>query len=77
MSDRDDPALWTAEAIRDSAEWANQRARARLALATMGAERADEALGDPRDGGPVYVTAVDWLQAIHDRLSALRGRLTK
>ena len=36
--------LWTDEAIRTSPEWATQRKRARVALALMGADRADDEL---------------------------------
>ena len=77
MTDRDDPALWTDEAVSSSTEWATQRVTARDALAALGAERMDDALGMPRDGGPVYVTAADWPLALRERLSALRDRLFK
>jgi hypothetical protein len=50
-----DGELWTDEAFRTSPAWAEQRERARLALATMGESRDDAHLGSPRRGGPVYV----------------------
>lgn len=77
MTERDDPTLWTDEAIRSSAIWASQRTRARAALASMSAERADSELGSPREGGPVYVTSIDWPRSIRSRLRALKERLVK
>ncbi len=77
MTDRDDPSLWTDDAILTSPEWASQRSRARNALVALGENRDDAAIGQPRAGGPDYITAVDWPKAVTDRVAALRARLLK
>lgn len=56
MSEPGNADKWTDQALATSAEWAEQRERARTALALLGESRADGELGAPRPGGPTYIT---------------------